>query len=89
MTPADELRAAAAALRPSPDDKARLVLVTVPAATADRFTPIGDALATLLEGVLSSTGEVGHEECTSWCNPQICDLSAALAVARLINEVQR
>jgi hypothetical protein len=48
---------------------------------------LGLALATLLEGVLSSSREASpaHEECSSWCTPQTCDLSAALAVARQIN----
>lgn len=26
-----------------------------------------------------------HEECNSWCSPEICDLSAALEVARALN----
>ncbi|QLJ01497.1 hypothetical protein HZZ00_10995 [Streptomyces sp. NEAU-sy36] len=48
---------------------------------------VGLALATLLEGVLSSAREASpaHEECDSWCSPETCDLSAALAVARAIN----
>lgn len=48
---------------------------------------VGLALATLLEGVLSSNREAApaHEECTNWCSPDTCDLSAALAVARAIN----
>ncbi|MEU4051308.1 hypothetical protein AB0F09_19175 [Streptomyces olivaceus] len=48
---------------------------------------VGLALATLLEGVLSSSREASpaHEECTDWCSPETCDLSAALAVARQIN----
>lgn len=49
------------------------------------------ALAALLRGVLSSAREAvpAHEECTSWCSPETCDLSAALAVARAINGEQR
>jgi hypothetical protein len=47
---------------------------------------VGLALAVLLEGVLSSNREAApaHEECTSWCSADTCDLSAALAVARAI-----
>lgn len=47
---------------------------------------VGLALATLLEAVLSSNqeGAPAHEECSSWCSPETCDLSAALAVARQI-----
>ncbi|MFF1483107.1 hypothetical protein ACIGZH_01810 [Streptomyces sp. NPDC058319] len=48
---------------------------------------VGLALATLLEGVLSSAREAApaHEECASGCSPDTCDLAAALAVARAIN----
>ncbi|QLJ06811.1 hypothetical protein HZZ00_37930 (plasmid) [Streptomyces sp. NEAU-sy36] len=48
---------------------------------------LGLALATLLEGVLSSAREASpaHEECDNWCSPETCALSAALAVARAIN----
>lgn len=51
---------------------------------------VGLALAALLEGVLSSNQEASpaHEKCTSWCSPDTCDLSAALAVARAINANQ-
>jgi hypothetical protein len=45
---------------------------------------VGNALALLLEGVLSSAREVDHEECANWCSPDTCDMSAALAVARQI-----
>ncbi|MFF9310108.1 hypothetical protein ACF1BS_04270 [Streptomyces sp. NPDC014748] len=47
----------------------------------------GLAVAALLEGVLRSARETGaaHEECDSRCSPETCDLSAALAVARLLN----
>jgi hypothetical protein len=69
-TPADELRAAVRRLRSD-------TLIT----RADLDMP----LALLLEGVLSSAREADHEECSSWCSPDTCDLSAALAVARVIN----
>ncbi|MGA5330978.1 hypothetical protein ACPCJT_20335 [Streptomyces griseoincarnatus] len=50
------------------------------------FSPAtAHALALLLRGVLSQAHESGHEECSSWCSPETCDLSAALAVARQIN----
>ncbi|MEY9995847.1 hypothetical protein ABIE67_007879 [Streptomyces sp. V4I8] len=42
-------------------------------------------LAQLLEAVASSALENDHEECASWCSPETCDLSAALAVGRQIN----
>lgn len=47
---------------------------------------VGLALATLLEGVLSSAHETAHEDCDSWCSPETCDLAAALAVARALNK---
>jgi hypothetical protein len=129
MTPADEIRAAAAKLRAlataaadnsgssnwhttrhfpdQPDStfttlwatgvrpllggggRGRVPYVHAPvgdyAAAMDPAT--GLAFATLLEGVLSSAREASpaHEECDSWCSPETCDLSAALAVARAIN----
>jgi hypothetical protein len=48
---------------------------------------VGEALTVLLEAVLSSNqnGAPAHEQCESWCSPETCDLSAALAVARAIN----
>jgi hypothetical protein len=46
---------------------------------------VGKALALLLDGVRSNALETDHEECSSWCSPETCDLSAALAVARLVN----
>ncbi|MGA6223497.1 hypothetical protein ACPESV_24565 [Streptomyces umbrinus] len=42
-------------------------------------------LALLLEAVASNALENAHEDCNSWCSPETCDLSAALAVARAIN----
>ncbi len=46
---------------------------------------VGTAVALLLDRTPSSSSEIGHEECTSWCNPEICDVSAALTLARQIN----
>ncbi|MFF0166759.1 hypothetical protein [Streptomyces prasinus] len=69
-TPADELTAAVRRLRSG-------TLIT----RVDLDMP----LALLLEGVLSQARESGHEVCASWCSPDTCDLSAAVAVARLIN----
>ncbi|AWL39692.1 MULTISPECIES: hypothetical protein [unclassified Streptomyces] len=43
---------------------------------------VGLALARLLDGVMSTSREADHEECQRGCSPEICDLSAALAVAR-------
>jgi len=62
--------------------------ITTAAAKMRTFPgPAAEPIATLLETVLSSAREAApaHEECDSWCNPQTCDLSAALAVARAIN----
>lgn len=44
--------------------------------------PLHTALAQLLDGVMSTSREADHEECQRGCSPEICDLSAALAVAR-------
>ncbi|MEZ7005003.1 hypothetical protein [Streptomyces sp. AD55] len=46
-------------------------------------------LARLLEGVLSSAHEAGHEGCDISCNPTTCDVSAGLAVARQILGARR
>lgn len=57
-------------------------------AAAKRARQIGDplhtAVAQLLDGVMSSSREADHEECQRWCSPDTCDLSAALAVARVV-----
>lgn len=82
MTPADELRTAATKLRPSsPAVAAHTEWVKIRPAVAD-------ALAILLEGVMSDARESDHEQCQSWCAPETCSLSAALAVARQINGEQ-
>jgi hypothetical protein len=69
-TPADEITTAVRRLRSG-------VVVT----RVDLDVP----LALLLEGVLSQACESAHEVCASWCSPDTCDLSAAVAVARQIN----
>ncbi|UPZ27696.1 hypothetical protein MUK60_07590 [Streptomyces sp. LRE541] len=45
---------------------------------------VGGALPLLLEGVASQAVENDHEECAPYCTPEICDVAAALAVARQI-----
>lgn len=85
-TPADEIRTAAKTLRTARFAGAMTATPAVAALLRAR-API----AVLLEGVLSSAREASpaHEECTSWCSPDTCDLSAALAVARAINGEQQ
>lgn len=82
MTPADELRTAAQALRTARFAGAMTATHATAALIRARLP-----LATLLEAVLSSSREASpaHEECDTWCSPETCDLSAALAVARAIN----
>jgi len=81
MTPADEIEAAAKKLRTA---TFRGAMTATPAVAA--LIRAREPLALLLEGALSSNRESGpaHEECSSWCSPETCDLSAALAVARAI-----
>jgi hypothetical protein len=81
VTPADELRTAADKLRPAPTDKARLVLVAVPASTADKFTPLGGALADLLDTAAEYLADDAIAHPTH--------LVRALAVARQINGGQQ
>jgi hypothetical protein len=77
---ADELRAAAKRLRAGTFRGAITATPTVAGLVAAR-----EPLALLLEAVASNALETDHEECSSWCSPQTCDLSAAVAVARAIN----
>lgn len=86
MTAADEITAAAQTLRSA---TFRGAMTATPAVAA--LLRARKPLATLLEGVLSSNREAApaHEECTSWCSPDTCDLSAALAVARAINNQEQ
>lgn len=81
MTAADEINAAAETLRSA---TFRGAMTATPAVAA--LLRAREPLATLLEGVLSSAREAApaHEECTSWCSPDTCDLAAALAVARAV-----
>lgn len=50
---------------------------------------VGLALAHLLEGVASTAVEEAHEQCASYCSPESCDVSAALAVAHALNGEQQ
>jgi hypothetical protein len=81
-SPLDEIRAAAATLRTARFAGAMTATPAVAALIRAR-----DPLATLLEAVVSSNQEAApaHEECNSWCSPDTCDLSAALAVARALD----
>jgi hypothetical protein len=83
MTPADELRTAAEKLR-----TARFTGAITATAAVAGLIAARKPLAALLEGVASNALENAHEECNTWCSPETCDLSAALAVARQINGSQ-
>ena len=79
MTPAEEIRAAITKLRTARFTGAITATPTVAGLIAAR-----EPLAFLLEAVISNALESSHEECSSWCSRETCDLSAALAVARAI-----
>jgi hypothetical protein len=79
MTPAEEITAAVEKLRTATFRGAMTATPTVAALIRAR-----EPLAKLLEGVLSNARESDHETCSSWCNPDTCDMAAALAVGRAI-----
>jgi hypothetical protein len=79
-TSADELRAAAAFLRGATFHGAMTATPAVAGLIRAR-----EPLALLLEAVASNALETNHEQCSSWCSPETCDLSAALATARALN----
>ncbi|WP_329141011.1 hypothetical protein [Streptomyces sp. NBC_00670] len=83
MTPFEEISRAAEALRAVRPVGATLTAAPAVAALLRAREP----LATLLDAVIASNQEAApaHEECNSWCSPEICDLSAALEVARALN----
>jgi hypothetical protein len=79
----DEITAAVHTLRSARFAGAMTATPTVAALLRAR-----EPLAVLLEAVLSNCqeGAPAHEECTTWCTPQTCDLAAALAVARALTD---
>lgn len=79
-TPRAELQAAADFLRSA---TFRGAMTATPAVAA--LVRAREPLALLLEAVSSNALEDGHEECSSWCSPETCDLAAALAVARALH----
>jgi len=74
MTPTDELRAAAEALRPTPGDKSQLVAIRIPAGV-DAGAPLSAVLADWLDSAARDAREIGPDP-------------HALAVARAINGSQ-